>query len=106
MSEVPIEINFTSGRNAIGFLLLLNGALKAMAESILHLARKSEQLRNTLDSPNKTPVETLDTLQKPYSVGVHPLENVLGLACLKNTNLHMFELEQLTGNRSDLEGNQ
>jgi len=35
-----------------------------------------------------------------------PPRNVFGLTCLKKTNACMFELEQLTGIRSILEGNQ
>lgn len=40
MSEIPIEINFTSGLITIAILLLLNGAL-AMAETALLSARKA-----------------------------------------------------------------
>src|SRR5574337_909167 len=39
MSEIPIEINFTSGLITIGILLLLNGVL-AMAEAALLSVRK------------------------------------------------------------------
>lgn len=40
MSEIPIEINFTSGLLSIGILLLLNGVL-AMAETALLSVRKA-----------------------------------------------------------------
>ena len=40
MSEIPIEINLTSGLIAIGILLLLNGVL-AMAETALLSVRKA-----------------------------------------------------------------
>jgi len=103
MPEIPREINFTSGLNATGFPLILNGAL-AMAEFTLHPARKSAQVRNTLDSPNNIRLKMLGTLQKHIRLAFPPPENIFGLACIKNTSsvcLNSYDEQE-----SDLEGNQ
>ncbi len=63
MSEIPIEINFTSGLVTIGILLVLNAVL-AMAEVAFISSRKA-RLQNEIDKGNKRAEAALKLVENP-----------------------------------------
>lgn len=63
MSEIPIEINFTSGLIAFAILLMLHGIL-AMAETALVSARRA-RLQNEINKGNKGAVIALKLTEDP-----------------------------------------
>ena len=86
MSEIPIEINLTSGLIAIGVLLLSNYAI-AIARITLDSEQKKTQLFNALRTLNKEYASSSSKSQKPYPKAVLPPSMILGLIDLRKTIL-------------------
>ncbi|MCJ7433381.1 MAG: CNNM domain-containing protein, partial [Anaerolineales bacterium] len=82
MSEVPIEINFTSGLIAIAILLLLNGVL-AMAETALLSVRKT-RLQNQSNKGNTRASIVLKLTENPnqflsvIQIGITSIDLLIG----------------------------
>ena len=82
MSEIPIEVNFTSGLVAIAILLLLNGVL-AMAETALLSARKA-RLQNQSNKGNKRAGIVLKLTENPnqflsvIQIGITSIDLLIG----------------------------
>jgi len=82
MSEIPIEINFSSGLIAIGILLLLNGVL-AMAETALLSVRKAK-LQNESNKGDARATSVLKLIEKPnqflsvIQIGITSIDLLIG----------------------------
>lgn len=82
MSEIPIEINFTSGLITIGILLLLNGVL-AMAETALLSVRKA-RLQTESNKGDKRASAVLKLTENPnqflsvIQIGITSIDLLIG----------------------------
>ena len=82
MSEIPLEINFTSGLISIAILLLLNGVL-AMAETALLSVRKA-RLQNQSNKGNKRAGIVLKLTENPnqflsvIQIGITSIDLLIG----------------------------
>jgi putative hemolysin len=82
MSEIPIEINFTSGLISIAILLLLNGVL-AMAETALLAARRA-RLQNNSNKGDKGASLVLKLTENPnqflsvIQIGITTIDLLIG----------------------------
>ena len=82
MSEIPIEINFTSGLVTIGILLILNGVL-AMAETALLSVRKA-RLQNESNKGDKRAGAVLKLTENPnqflsvIQIGITSIDLLIG----------------------------